>query len=63
MLIKRGQQSGELSPDLPAKWATRMLAGLIGEALRSVAEGEMKPGEAAEIVYKTFLGGFSPNSH
>jgi hypothetical protein len=39
-----------------------MLAGLIGEALRSIAQGEMKLGEAEETVYRTFLSGFSPAS-
>jgi TetR/AcrR family transcriptional repressor of mexCD-oprJ operon len=62
VLIERGQDSGEFSPDLPAKWATRMLAGLIGEALRSIAQGEMKLSEAEETVYRTFLRGFSPAS-
>jgi AcrR family transcriptional regulator len=61
-LVERGQGSGELSSKLPAKWATRMLAGLIGEALRAIAQGEMKLGEAEEIVYRTFLSGFSPAS-
>jgi AcrR family transcriptional regulator len=59
-LVESAQQGGELSSDQTARWATRVLAGLIGGALRAIEQSEMEPDEAAEAVYRTFLGGFSP---
>ena len=58
-LIERCQRDGVLSSELTPRWATRTLAGLIGEALRSIVQGEMKPDEAADVVYRTFITGYS----
>jgi TetR/AcrR family transcriptional repressor of mexCD-oprJ operon len=58
-LIRRGQESGELSPDVPPRWVTRTLDALIRSALRDVAEGQFTPSEAAAMVYRTTLQGLS----
>jgi TetR/AcrR family transcriptional repressor of mexCD-oprJ operon len=58
-VIRRGQKSGELSPDVPPQWVTRTLDALIRAALRVVSEGEITPREASEMVYRTTLRGLS----
>ena len=58
-LIGRGQESGELSPDVPPRWVTRTLDALIRSALRDVAEGQITPNEAAAMVYRTTMRGLS----
>jgi AcrR family transcriptional regulator len=58
-MIRRGQQSGELSSDVPAEWLIRTLDALIRAALRMVAAGEITPGEASEMVYRMTLRGIS----
>jgi AcrR family transcriptional regulator len=58
-MINRGQRSGELSPDVPLQWVIRTLEALIRSALRVVAEGELTPREASEMVYRTMLRGLS----
>jgi TetR/AcrR family transcriptional regulator, mexCD-oprJ operon repressor len=58
-LIRRGQESGELSPEVPPQWFTRTLDALIRSALRVVSEGEITPGEAAAMIHRTTLRGLS----
>ena len=58
-VIRRGQESGELSPDVPPRWVTRTLEALIRSALRDVAEGHLTPREAAAMVYRTTMRGLS----
>ncbi len=58
-LIRRGQDNGEFSPDIPPTWVTRTLDALIRSALRARAEGELSTSEAAAFVYRTTLRGIS----
>jgi AcrR family transcriptional regulator len=56
-LIRRGQESGELTQDVDPTWVTRTLDALIRSALRAVGDGQMSSSEAAELVYRTTLRG------
>jgi AcrR family transcriptional regulator len=58
-LIRRGQKTGELSPDVDQQWFTRTLDALIRSALRVVADGGMTPSEAAAMIHRTTLRGLS----
>jgi AcrR family transcriptional regulator len=61
-IIEGAQRSGELTSDLSARWGTRVLAGLIGGALRAIEQSEMSKEEAAAAAYSSFLTGFSPRA-
>ena len=56
-MIRRGQKSGELTPDVSPLWVTRTLDGLIRGALRMAAEDQIAAREAAELIYRTALRG------
>jgi AcrR family transcriptional regulator len=58
-LIRRGQESGELAPDVDPQWFTRVLDALIRSALRLVADGGITPSEAAAMIHRTALRGLS----
>jgi AcrR family transcriptional regulator len=58
-LVRRGQESGELSPEIGPQWVTRTLDALIRAALRAVAEGQISTADAAKLVYRTTLRGLS----
>jgi AcrR family transcriptional regulator len=58
-LIRRGQESGELAPDVDPQWFTRVLDALIRSALRLVADGGITPSEAAAMIHRTTLRGLS----
>jgi AcrR family transcriptional regulator len=56
-MIRRGQKSGELAPDVDPAWFTRTLDALLRSAARAVGEGQVTAGEAAELVYRTVTRG------
>jgi AcrR family transcriptional regulator len=58
-LIRRGQESGELSRDVDPRWFTRTLDALIRSALRAIAEGETVPREAAAMIHRITVRGLS----
>jgi AcrR family transcriptional regulator len=58
-MIQRGQESGELTSDVPPLWVTTALDGLIRAALRMVSEGQANAADAVELIYRTTLQGFS----
>ena len=58
-MIRRGQESGELAPDISPEWVTRTLEALIRSALRAISEGELTQAEASELVWRTTLRGVS----
>jgi TetR/AcrR family transcriptional repressor of mexCD-oprJ operon len=58
-LIRRGQESGELSPDVDPQWFTRTLDALIRSALRVVSEGGITPSDAAAMVHRIVVRGLS----
>jgi TetR/AcrR family transcriptional regulator, mexCD-oprJ operon repressor len=58
-LIRRGQASGELSPDVSPDWVTRTLEALIRSALRASLDGAISASEAANLVYRTTMRGLS----
>ena len=58
-LIRRGQESGELSPDVSPRWVNRTLDALIRAGLRASTDGEMSAAEAAELIYRTTLRGIA----
>jgi AcrR family transcriptional regulator len=61
-LIRRGQESGELSADVSPQWVTRTLDALIRSGLRASVEGEISASEAADLVYRTTMRGLSGES-
>jgi TetR/AcrR family transcriptional regulator, mexCD-oprJ operon repressor len=56
-MIRRGQRSGELSPDVDPPWVTRTLEALIRSALRGITDGELTQPQAAQLVWRTTLRG------
>ena len=50
-VIRRGQQSGEFDPDVPAEWLLGLLTDLIHAATRQVTSGTM----TAEVAERTLL--------
>jgi len=59
--VLRGQQTGELRPDLPAPWILATMANLLVLALREINAGRLTSNEAADIVTSTFLRGVATN--
>jgi TetR/AcrR family transcriptional regulator, mexCD-oprJ operon repressor len=58
-LIRRGQQSGELTADVSPIWVNRTLDGLIRGAMRMVAEEQITARDAADLIYRTTLRGIA----
>jgi AcrR family transcriptional regulator len=56
-MILRGQESGELAPDVSPLWFTLTLEALIRSVLRAITEGNLTQAEASELIYRTTLKG------
>lgn len=56
-LIRRGQEAGELDPDLPADFTLAVLTGVLRAARAAVASGGMTAGEAHPLAVRTLLTG------
>jgi len=61
-LIERGQQNGELRPDLRPQWVLPALASLLVLALRQMAAGMLTPDQASDLVANTLLEGLLPSA-
>lgn len=57
-LLERGQSTGEISRSASTAWLGLVLAGLLMTTVRASAAGLVDPGDAGELVARSFLDGF-----
>lgn len=55
--VRRGQENGELRPDLPAPWILASMGSLLVLALREIGAGRLTPRDATAIITATLLDG------
>ena len=56
-MIERGQRSGELRKDLPARWIAASLGALVQAVTRAMIDGGVRERAAAGLVVATLLDG------
>lgn len=58
-LISRAQADGDLAPDLDPPWILTVLYSLLYAGAEAVAQGQLAPHAAGDLVTRTFLRGVS----
>ena len=56
-LVERGRAAGEFSAELAPEWSARSFASLVLAGARAVAERDLDRRDAADVVFRTLVGG------
>jgi AcrR family transcriptional regulator len=62
-IFERGQRSGELRSDLPARWAAAALGALIQAVTVALIDGEIRERDATARVCTTLVDGMTARAH
>ncbi len=59
-LVQRGQESGELSPEVSPQWALAVMGSILVTGIQMVSEGAITRDQAPALVTRTLLSGLRP---